>query len=159
MHREKPKEKDEDTEKISRILNEFGSIFAGCEKNSQTKEPKKTDSNNEAAQNEADDSSGKALTSFLTSADVKRLSAKLPCPLSRSKLAIAISDLHPDKMALFRELLSRLSVENELRIVAEKIRMKKLLEESEKKGVKPKRVKKGNEERPPVYMWKFERKR
>ncbi|KHJ43862.1 Utp11 protein [Trichuris suis] len=167
MHREKPKEKDEDTEvqalimqsQDEKILDEFSAIFAGCEKNFQTKELKKAGSNDEPAENEADGASGKALTSFLTSVDVKRLSAKLPCPLSRSKLAIAISGLHPDKIALFRELLSRLHVENELRIVAEKIRMRKLVAESAKKGIKPKRVKSGNEERPPVYRWKYERKR
>jgi len=61
--------------------------------------------------------------------------------------------------ALYDELAKRIRREKELRIVHQKLFIKKQLLDTKGKETKPKKVKKGKMDRAPVYKWIQERKR
>lgn len=58
----------------------------------------------------------------------------------------------------YMELKKRIKREKELRVVAQKLELKKNLALS-KKSIKPQLVKKGTQSRAAVYKWTYERKR
>lgn len=62
------------------------------------------------------------------------------------------------KKSLYKELAKRINRERELAIIQQKLEMKKHIE-SKKSAVPPKRIKKGTQDRAPVYLWKYERKK
>ncbi|XP_028128846.1 probable U3 small nucleolar RNA-associated protein 11 [Diabrotica virgifera virgifera] len=62
------------------------------------------------------------------------------------------------RQALYKELAKRIDREKELSVVQQKLEIRRALEN--KSGVlPPKRVRKGNKDSAPVYVWKYERKK
>lgn len=59
---------------------------------------------------------------------------------------------------LYNELNKRIEREKQLAIVQEKLQMAQYLT-NKKELLPPKRVKKGNKDRAPVYKWPYERKK
>ncbi|KAJ3665773.1 hypothetical protein Zmor_001248 [Zophobas morio] len=62
------------------------------------------------------------------------------------------------KKHLYNELGKRIRREKELSVVQQKIEMKRHVE-NKRNVLPPKRLKKGNHNRAPIYVWKYERKR
>lgn len=59
---------------------------------------------------------------------------------------------------LYNELIKRINREKELAVIQQKIEMKKHIE-TKKSVLPPKRLRKGTKDRPPIYVWKYERKK
>jgi U3 small nucleolar RNA-associated protein 11 len=62
------------------------------------------------------------------------------------------------KKHLYNELGKRINREKELTVIQQKVEMKRHIE-NKKNVLPPKRLKKGNHNRAPVYVWKYERKK
>lgn len=62
------------------------------------------------------------------------------------------------RTALYKELGKRIERERQLSIIQQKFEIAKAVE-NKKNVIKPKRLKKGNKDRAPVYVWKYERKK
>ncbi|KMQ88010.1 putative u3 small nucleolar rna-associated protein 11 [Lasius niger] len=68
-----------------------------------------------------------------------------------------ISKIEQKKHMAYKELKKRIHREHELRVVEQKLEVRKALKD--KKIKKPKLVKPGSKDAAPIYKWKFERKR
>ncbi|RZC43072.1 Utp11 domain containing protein [Asbolus verrucosus] len=62
------------------------------------------------------------------------------------------------KKHLYVELSKRINREKELSVIQQKVEIKRHLE-SKRSILPPKRVRKGNKDRAPLYVWKYERKK
>lgn len=62
------------------------------------------------------------------------------------------------RQALYNELAKRIKREKELAIIQQKIEINKAVGNT-KNVLKPKKIKKASKDTPPVYVWKYERKR
>lgn len=62
------------------------------------------------------------------------------------------------RQALYNELAKRIKREKELAIIQQKIEINKAVGNT-KNVLKPKKIKKASKDTPPVYLWKYERKR
>lgn len=60
--------------------------------------------------------------------------------------------------ALYKQLSKRIERERELAVVQQKLEISRAIE-NKKCKLPPKRVKKGNKDRAPLYVWKYERKK
>lgn len=69
----------------------------------------------------------------------------------------ALQEAVKQQKAVYKQLSKRIEREKELAIIQRKIEIKKHLEHNGK--LKPKRLKKGTKTTPPVYVWKYERKK
>ncbi|XP_034171826.1 putative U3 small nucleolar RNA-associated protein 11 [Osmia lignaria lignaria] len=68
-----------------------------------------------------------------------------------------LKKIEQKKHMSYKELQKRIERERELTIVQQKLEMQKALKD--RKVTKPKLVRKGTKDAPPVYKWKYERKR
>lgn len=68
-----------------------------------------------------------------------------------------LKKIEQQKHMSYKELQKRIERERELTIVQQKLEMQKALKD--RKVTKPKLVRKGTKDAPPVYKWKYERKR
>lgn len=62
------------------------------------------------------------------------------------------------KKSAYKELAKRINRERELAVIQQKLEVKKQVE-NKKNAIPPKRVRKGTQDRPPLYVWKYERKK
>ncbi|XP_066254017.1 probable U3 small nucleolar RNA-associated protein 11 [Euwallacea similis] len=62
------------------------------------------------------------------------------------------------RQSMYKELAKRINREKELAITQEKLEIRRAVE-NKSNVLPPKRVKKGDKDRAPVYVWKYERKR
>ncbi len=72
---------------------------------------------------------------------------------------MAIKAIEKERKKQYQELKKRVDRASELRIVAQKLELKRDLALQPKNSVKPKLVKKGGPTKPAVYKWTYERKR
>lgn len=77
--------------------------------------------------------------------------------LSPHNFTAALEKAGRQKSQKYAELAKRLDREKQLRIIQEKMLLKKNLQN--KKESQPERIKPGTKDAPPVYRWKTERKR
>jgi len=71
----------------------------------------------------------------------------------------AIKEAEKKRRALYKELRMRLDREKELNIVLQKLQLKRDLQDSKGKTLRPTLEKKGSSTKPAVYKWTYERKK
>ncbi|XP_044259171.1 probable U3 small nucleolar RNA-associated protein 11 [Tribolium madens] len=99
---------------------------------------------------------------FTKNIDKEELTKKKLEQLSKKELPdVNLDDLAEatkKKKHLYNELAKRINREKELSVIQQKIEMKKHVE-NRKNVLPPKRVRRGNRNRAPIYVWPYERKK
>ncbi|VDM13040.1 unnamed protein product [Wuchereria bancrofti] len=88
-----------------------------------------------------------------------RISTLQSSTIINAKRKSDVKEADHERRKMYSELLKRLQRAKELKVVVEKLEVKRNVVESKGKELRPKKVAKGQLMKPPVYKWIYERKK